>query len=895
MFTNRSHSRTAVPASPRRASQVARPLARTLLGLAAAGLALASVAQEYTNIDALKRLAQLQTRINANAQTAAYKWADRLGLPKRIDRPNGQIIELVALKNGRPIYRTTHNLEAAISVGVNHLWPGGSSALNLTGGGVTMGIWEAGGVPDVAHREFGGRVTIRDGSQSASGHATHVAGIMIAAGLDPQAKGMSFAGRLDAYDAGNDTGEMAASASSHPLSNHSYGFIAGWVYGGLGDDLWVWLGDSAISTTYDYKFGWYPTESAVWDNVCYNAPFYLPVISAGNSRNGGPPAQPVEHWEWDPSANDWAKTSEVRDGQNTYYTIPFGGQTAKNTLTIGAVEAIPGGYQDPSDVEMADFSSWGPTHDGRVKPDLVAPGVNIYSTYPGNDYGWASGTSMSGPVVAGSLGLIAQLYREMFGGNMRASTLKALAIHTANPASFDPGPSYSAGWGILNAEGAAKTLQESVLGGSVVAEYTLNQRGTINVPFYVNEEGAIRATICWTDPPGSPITASFGRTRNLVNDLDLRIIHVETGTVYEPFVLNLDAPGDPATTGDNVVDPVEQVLIEDPVPGNYIIRINHKGGMLRPSGAQLVSLVMTAPMPNGFSDLAVRPDPVIGGIDHPTATLTLAAPATEDLEVKLWTSRPNVASVPSSVTVQKGRDSVDFKVTTYPVRPVEGDRVTVSVHASSSLGFKTASFDVLPVTVQSVTLSTYNVVGGGIVNGTVWLNSPAPSSGAAVSLSSSIPTVARPIRNWVLVPRGATSATFSIRTYPVTELKPVMIRATRLGSTVEPVDEFGDPRPLEVARASLSSLEATPNLLSPGESTIVTVGMDGPAPAKGAVIQISSTSPSVLPVPASVTIPAGRRSVSFTAKAGLVTELTSVTIKATRGSSTKDVLVRIRP
>jgi len=53
---------------------------------------------------------------------------------------------------------------------------------------------------------------------------------------------------------------------------------------------------------------------------------------------------------------------------------------AKNILTVGAVEGIPGGYNRKEDVIMSSFSSWGPTDDGRIKPDLVADGVGVYST-----------------------------------------------------------------------------------------------------------------------------------------------------------------------------------------------------------------------------------------------------------------------------------------------------------------------------------------------------------------------------------------------------------------------------------------------------------------------------------------------------------------------------------
>ncbi|WP_421020008.1 S8 family serine peptidase, partial [Klebsiella pneumoniae] len=81
---------------------------------------------------------------------------------------------------------------------------------------------------------------------------------------------------------------------------------------------------------------------------------------------------------------------------------------AKNNLTIGAVNGIPGGWNKPGDVVMSSFSSWGPTDDGRIKPDLVADGVSVTST-GGNSttsYATLSGTSMAAPNTTGSLLLL---------------------------------------------------------------------------------------------------------------------------------------------------------------------------------------------------------------------------------------------------------------------------------------------------------------------------------------------------------------------------------------------------------------------------------------------------------------------------------------------------------
>jgi len=86
---------------------------------------------------------------------------------------------------------------------------------------------------------------------------------------------------------------------------------------------------------------------------------------------------------------------------------------AKNILTVGAVNPLPYGPANSQDIAIADFSSWGPTDDGRVKPDIVGDGVNVLScgsSSPTN-YITLSGTSMSAPNVTGSLYLLAGVLR----------------------------------------------------------------------------------------------------------------------------------------------------------------------------------------------------------------------------------------------------------------------------------------------------------------------------------------------------------------------------------------------------------------------------------------------------------------------------------------------------
>lgn len=265
---------------------------------------------------------------------------------------------------------------------------------NLIGAGTNLsgrlGVWDGGRIRNT-HRELVGRVVQQDNPFTLDDYATHVSGTLIASGVLPAARGMAFGAQLKAWDYDNDTPEIAAAASGLLVSNHSYGSLCGWRSTDRG---WEWWGEPSLNETYDWKFGYYTTSAREWDQIAFQAPYYLMVKSAGNNCNANGPPAGASHF----IANSNV-TSRLARSRNDGYDIVTTNRTAKNILTIGAANPMAYGYNNPSDVVVASFSSWGPTDGGRIKPDLVGIGVNVLSSGADNDQAYlaSSGTSMSGP------------------------------------------------------------------------------------------------------------------------------------------------------------------------------------------------------------------------------------------------------------------------------------------------------------------------------------------------------------------------------------------------------------------------------------------------------------------------------------------------------------------
>jgi hypothetical protein len=529
--------------------------------------------------DGLKRQMEsdfLMRKALSHERAKQFNWTLRTG-----GGADEALTELMDLMNGMPVYYSTNNTNAAQTTSTNHILPFGSSGLNLTGQDLSIGIWDGGAVR-ASHQELTGRVTQVDGATALSWHATHVAGTLAASGQITAARGMAPEAQIKAHDWNNDNAEMVTAAVNGLLvSNHSYGQVSGWAWGNWsgGGNQWHWFGNPTFSTTEDWTFGMYESKAAQWDAIMYNNPYYLIVKSVGNDRGEGP-ATPIQHRCLN-AQFQWVVCNDIRPqdgGINGYECIPTYG-TAKNILSIGAVNDIPGGYQQASDVVVASFSSWGPTDDGRIKPDLVANGVTLYSSHSSTNASYAnsSGTSMAAPNVAGSLLLLQQHFFQTNGVHMSSAALKGLAIHTADEAGTAPGPDYQHGWGLLNAKKAALAITDSEHYAFI--DSTLQQGQSHQYDFFANGIDPVKATITWIDTSGPVLFALNNPSPRLVNDLDIRIRSYQCDTVFFPWTLDPSNPGADAFSADNFRDNVE--VIGDLVlpKGNYYVEVTHKSNL----------------------------------------------------------------------------------------------------------------------------------------------------------------------------------------------------------------------------------------------------------------------------------------------------------------------------
>jgi len=417
---------------------------------------------------------------------------------------------------------------------------------NLDGSGIKAFIFDA-EIVDGTHDDLAGRVTAGESSSGwGNEHPTHVAGTLGGTGLLSSGlyKGMApavtfYSLRFDwtdpiFYNNPADTEasfDLAINTAHADLSSTSLGSNVTW--NGYDCDWW----------------GDYESSAALLDAIAGGSlGRAIPMMwAAGNERGG-----------WCPG--NFGSVAPPAD--------------AKNTIVVGGVNS--------NDSTAYANSTWGPTDDGRMRPDIVAPACQtngdfgVTSSVPNDTYTAMCGTSMATPTTAGVVALMLQQWEAQKADPPLPSTIKAILAHTATDLGRI-GPDYKFGYGLINAQAAV----DFVIGGSVI-EGEISQGETLMFPVENTDWESISYTLAWDDYPGTPNTVP-----NLVNDLDLQIVGPD-GATSLPWLLNPSQPDAQVTFGVNSRDNLEQVPINNTPAGIYVIKVI---GTAVPHGPQKFSLV----------------------------------------------------------------------------------------------------------------------------------------------------------------------------------------------------------------------------------------------------------------------------------------------------------------
>lgn len=429
----------------------------------------------------------------------------------------------------------------------------------LSGLGLMVGMWD-GGTVATNHDDLAGRITIADGAPTGS-HATKCAGILAGdgsrsvfyGGTPNQWRGVATEVEIASYDWPSDVANMD---DEYADAISTYGII-------LSANSWGW---GLCPNDCEY-FGTYDDWSQNFDKIVGGSQGERIniVFSAGNS------------------GNCTACASALPDFP--YGTIPGPGSTAKNTIVVGSNNA--------DNDALSGYSSRGPTADGRLKPDVTAPGCKSYAgittTSTNNDYNGSScGTSFSSPAVSGSAVLTQEDYIDKFGVKAWPSTVKALLIQGAEDKG-NPGPDYEFGFGRINVQNTIDVIRADAGTANLIKQETLSTGGVYTYDVEVDGESQLKVTLAWDDYFGN----YQGSGKMLVNDLDLELVSPGAVT-YHPWLLDPDYPGAVATTGVDDLNNVEQVLVTSPQSGTWTIRVI---ATLLPQPDQTFSLVTNVGAP----------------------------------------------------------------------------------------------------------------------------------------------------------------------------------------------------------------------------------------------------------------------------------------------------------
>ena len=501
---------------------------------------------------------------------------------------------------------------------------------DLDGSGQIVAVADSG--LDEDHGDFGTRVVgnfdvIGDGSTADkhSGHGTHVACTVLGDGTKGGYAGVAPDASLYFQAMENDNTGNFQSPSLNYLLNTAYNSGAR-----IHTNSW---GSSAASNQ-----GKYTSESEDVDDRAnnydrvYNGVEGLTILFAAG--NDGPNAGTVSS----PS-------------------------TAKNSVTVGNHQARYNGAPD----NLMSGSSRGPTDDGRIKPDIIAPGGYVRScraqeaqdiagsSWQSTWYLEYTGTSMATPNAAGASALIREYLLEIAQRpSPQGALIKALLVLGAQDINTRDIPNNDEGWGRVNLK---ETLAPSQGRGiwvddrSVLSNTGQSKSYVFNVTFANSQ---LKTVLAWSDARGSRFS-----NNQLVNDLDLEVESPD-GTIY----LGNDFANGRSTTGGTKddVNNLEVVLIDTAMKGIWTVRV--KDGMHGGSNTQPFAIAVSG---QGVNDL--RPDPQVVAN---SMLLNVSIPQVGD-QVRLTTEVFNAGNIKA--------ESVDLA---FVIDGVEEDRKTVDINPGAS-------------------------------------------------------------------------------------------------------------------------------------------------------------------------------------------------------------------
>jgi len=525
------------------------------------------------------------------------------------------------------------------------------SAVNLTGLGEVIGISDTG--LDADHGDFDGRLRSpvfnlfgpdNSGADSNSGHGTHVTSTLLGDGSGDS----------------NSTGIVPdATFHFYQLEVDSSGILARW------GSLYEMFEHSLLNDAYIHTNSWgseslvgdYTSDSRSIDWFTNDYPEFLVIFSAGDMGVSG-------------------------------VTSP---STAKNALSVGA--STTGAFGSEPIGQIFDESSTGPTSDGRIKPDLVAPGVMICSAraqeadlaigsncsnsvHPDGStpmYMTLNGSSMATPVVAGASAMAREFLREEVGiSNPGSDLIRALLVNGAEDIGDQNVPNSREGWGQLNISNSLFPKSNGVnLSVFYDQDRQLMPGHSFIYTFEVSGGSGMDVTLAWNDVEGS--ASADQNASRLVNNLDL-VVTSPTGEVYKG---NNFANGISQTTGSNndQLNNLERVRLPFLQSGTWSIQVGHAGGF-----AQDFSLVLSADAEERQeADLTIVPNSIFTSETSPLKGDTISMQLS-------WINQAAAPTGEYSISLQDINESTEIGTYSMPSLPGGGIETFSIYHSFSTTG-----------------------------------------------------------------------------------------------------------------------------------------------------------------------------------------------------------------